>query len=79
MKTIYTEFTSVREHATVGYLSFAEHWNDIYSTGDVVYLWIVDNVKNQMKKIQYTNLEYRGAKKSCLIVKFIEGYHIGGK
>ena len=79
MKTIHTEHTSVRELAPDGYLNFAEHWNDMYSAGDVVYLWIVDNVKNQMKKIQYTNLEFRGAKDSCLMVKFIEGYHIGGK
>ena len=79
MKTIHTEHTSVREYATNGYLSFAEDWNDLYSTGDVVYSWVVDNVKNQMKKMQYINLEFRGAKKSCLIVKFIEGYHIGGK
>ena len=79
MKTIHTEFTSVNELETDGYLSFAEPWNDIYSTGDVVYFWVIDNVKNQMNKMQYTNLEFKGAKKSCLLVKFIEGYHIGGK
>ena len=79
MKTIHTEFTSVNEFENDGYLSFAEPWNDIYSAGDVVYFWVIDNVKNQMNKIQYTNLQFKGAKKSCLIVKFIEGYHIGGK
>ena len=79
MKNIHAEFSSIREHATDGRLRFAEHWNAMYSAGDVVYLWVIDNVKNQMKKIQYTNLEIRGVRKNCLIMMFIEGYHIGGK
>ena len=78
MKTVHTEYKSLMMTATVLLLALPEDKQHFYSVDEVVYFWIIDNIRNLMKRIKYTKLKFLDDTRNCSRFKFIEGYHVGG-
>ena len=78
MKTVHTEFKSLKKKAPVLFLVLAEHKRNVNLADEVIYFWIIDNVRHLMEKIKYTSLELKDAIRNCSMLKIIEGYHLGG-
>ena len=81
MKNVEVSFLDLKGITTTTNLIFSQrnHLTTVYSVDEVIYFWVISNGRRLMKKMLYRNLETHTDRGKCALLKFYEGYHVGGK
>ena len=80
MKNVEVSFVDLKGISTTTNLIFSQRklLTTVYSVDEVIYFWVISNGRGLMKKLLYRNLETYADRGKCALLKFYEGYHVGG-
>ena len=50
----------------------------LYASEEMIYFWAIDNSRFMMKRFKFTAVRTYAGRGKCSIMRFYEGYHLGG-
>ena len=67
-----------RDSTTMLSLNHNDDMYKLYAPGEMIYFWTIDNSQFMMKRFKFTAVRTYAEQEKCSILRFYEGYHLGG-